>query len=59
MKVKDPYHRDRLKYEATPGEVAVKMTGFRPLREAKMSDVEKVRQYRQIVSGLDRYCSTC
>jgi len=32
MQVKDPWHRQRLKYTATPSEVAIKAGGLRPLR---------------------------
>jgi hypothetical protein len=45
MEVADPYRRERLKYTATPSEAAIKGLGFRPIKEAKLSDLEEVRQY--------------
>ena len=45
MEVRDPYHRDRLKYTAKPSEVAIKALGLRPVRESEMADIEQIRQY--------------
>jgi len=45
MEVRDPYHRDRLKYEATTADVAAKALGLRPVRESELADAEKIRIY--------------
>jgi len=45
LQVKDPWHRQRLKYQATPGEAAVKAFGFRPIHESELSDIEQIRRY--------------
>lgn len=45
MDVADPLRRERMKYHATMSDVIAKGTGFRPLQEAKLADVEQVRQY--------------
>jgi len=44
--VKDPFHRGRLKYVATKADIAIKMAGFRPVKETIMSDSEAIRRYR-------------
>jgi len=47
MQVKDPWYRQRLKYRATPTEVAIKAGGLRPLREAKLSDIQAINRYNK------------
>lgn len=47
MQVKGPWHRQRLKYIATPVEVAIKAEGLRSLREAKLSDIPAINRYNK------------
>lgn len=46
MQVTDPYRRDRLKYEADFGDVIAKTTGFRPVRESELADVQNIAKYK-------------
>jgi len=47
MEVTDPYHRDRAKYEATAGDVITKASGFRPVRESELADVQGIATYER------------
>jgi hypothetical protein len=43
--VKDPLKRDRLKYVATPWQIMMKATGFRPLAESQLATMEELEKY--------------
>jgi hypothetical protein len=47
MDVQDPWHRDRLRYKASAGEVATKAVGLRPLRESELTDIARISQYQK------------